>query len=261
MQDLLSQLSTPLAIALIIAGILALVGVVFLARRRRRQAPPDETVVGGVGGPIDYTSIPLDEEPQSFRERFNNLSVAGKVLAILVPILAFLVLIVLVTLLLPDAPEEVALIPTPVPVSMRFASEPAVIRIDPSQAVGLTLNTTGLDDGTELTVQMTEDGEPFMWLNPEFTTITVRRDRAEAQIPRAEESPIPVEGRLYELVVTSSDGAVNAQAPLLIPSIYVDAFYGLNVAQAATATPRPSATPEPTVEGAPTATPSVADGG
>ena len=51
MQDLLSQLSTPIVIGLIIVVIVALVIVVALARRRRsQQAPPSDPSLS-IGGP------------------------------------------------------------------------------------------------------------------------------------------------------------------------------------------------------------------
>ena len=95
MQELLSRLDPTIAIILIVAGILALVIVVILTRRLRRRQSSSEDVMGaspGLSGPVDYTSLPLDEEPSGWRDRFANLSLAGKILAIFFPVMAFVAL-------------------------------------------------------------------------------------------------------------------------------------------------------------------------
>lgn len=253
MQDLLSQLSPPIAIAIIVAGVLALVGVVLLARRRRRQAPPDEASTGGLGGPIDYTSLPLNEEPQSFRDRFNNLSVAGKLLTILVPILVMLSLVVLLISLMPGENQQAAPLPTLEPVTVSFNSEPAVIRVNPSQVIGFRVETSGLPSGSELRVEMREDGQPFPWINPELARATVLTSgAADVQVPRAENAPNPTEGKNYTIVVTAP-GGVSQEARLVVPQQFADSFYGIAVASEPTPTTAPTNTPEPTA--APDATP------
>jgi flagellar FliL protein len=261
MQDLLSQLSAPIAIAIIIVGVVILVGVILLARRRRQQPPADNSTPMGLGGPIDYTSIPLDEGPQSFRDRFNNLSVAGKLLAVLAPVLLLLFLAVMVFTLLPGPSDQALVIPTVEPVSVSFNSDPALIRVEPSQVIGFRVETSGLPSGAELTVEMREDGQPFPWINPDLARATVLSSgAADVQVPRAEGAPQPTEGKTYTIVV-SADGGVVQEAPVSVPEQFAGIFYG-QVAEAPAATTAPTAAPtaavtaEPTTEA--TAAPTVA---
>lgn len=256
MQDLLSTFPTGIVIALIILVIVALAIVVLLARRRRARQDTPVDPAASLGGPVDYTSLPLDEEPSGWRERFGRLSLAGKILAILVPILGVLGLVALILALLPSG-EPVAVLPTPVPISLTVR-DAALIRAEPL-TLDVNIESTGLADGTQVTVEMLEDGEPFPWINPEQATGPVRRNRAEIQALRAEGAPAPTEGRRYSVVVRGPDGAVSAEAELLIPAVnrIAETFFGRSAAAptaAPTAAPAPTsaqATPEPTAEPTP----------
>lgn len=263
MQDLLSGLQPPIMIGLIIAAIIALVVVVMLARRlRNSRTPTPGELSPGLEGPVDYTALPLEEEPRGWRERFARLSLAGKILAILVPLLAILGLLVLVLTLLPPAQPTVSTQP-PVPVTLTV-QDAAVVRAEP-MTVDLNVATTGLDDGAAVTAEMFEDGEPFAWLNPEQARGTVRRDRAEFQVQRAEGAPTPTEGRRYTIVVRGPDGVASGEAELTIPAIsgIAESFYGREAvaveptAAPATPTARPTTAPAPTTAATaePTATP------
>lgn len=255
MQDLLSTFPTGIVIALIILVIVALAIVVLLARRRRaRQEPPADQAVS-LGGPVDYTSLPLDEEPSGWRERFARLSIAGKILAVLVPILAVLGLVALILALLPSA-EPVAVLPTPVPITLRV-SDAALIRAEPL-TLDVNVESTGLADGTEVTIEMLEDGQPFPWINPDQARGPVRRNRAEIQALRAEGAPVPTDGRRYTVIARGPDGAVSAEAELLIPAVnrIAETFFGSAAAAPPTATPAPQptaaqATPAATAEPTP----------
>ena len=61
MQDLLSGLPLPILIGLIILVLLALVAVVFLARRRRQGGQAGDSAAPSLDGPVDYTSLPIEE--------------------------------------------------------------------------------------------------------------------------------------------------------------------------------------------------------
>jgi flagellar FliL protein len=256
MQDLLSTFPTGIVIALIILVIVALAIVVLLARRRRARQDSPADPAASLGGPVDYTSLPLDEEPSGWRDRFARLSLAGKILAVLVPILGVLGLVALILALLPSG-EPVAVLPTPVPISLTVR-DAALIRAEPL-TLDVNVESTGLADGTEVTIEMLEDGEPFAWINPEQATAPVRRNRAEIQALRAEGAPAPTEGRRYVVIVRGPDGAVSAEAELLIPAVnrIAETFFGRSAA-APTATPSPApaptsaqATPEATAEPTP----------
>ena len=261
MQDLLSQLSTPIVIGLIIVVVLALVIVVVLARRRRSQQTPPTDPSLSVGGPIDYTSLPLDEEPSGWRERFARLSLAGKILAVLVPILAILGLVALILTLMPTN-TPTAIIPTPVPITLTV-TDAAVVRAEPL-TIGVDVETTGLANGDTVTVEMLEDGQPFPYLNPEQARGTVRRNRVEILVQRAENAPTPTLGRRYTVVVRGPDGQVSSELELTVPTVnrIAETFYGQTAAAPTaeptaepTATPEAAPSPEPTVE--PTAEPTA----
>lgn len=251
MQDLLSQLDPPLAIGLIVIGLLALVAVVILARRRRRQVEPEEPegAPSNLGGLIDYTTL-QDDEPQSWRDRFNNLSLAGKILVALIPLLALLGLAVLILLTLPPGEPSAGPPPTTVPISLTV-TKADLVRVDPEQAVLIEAQTTGLGNDTEVVAEMLADGEPFAWLNPEQARGTVINNRVEIRANRVDGAPTPQSNVNYTVIVRTSDGQTVGEAPFLVPSIYADAFFsGNQVAQEPTATPQaqPTATPQPTPE-------------
>lgn len=264
MQDLLSGLPLPILIGLIILVLLALVAVVFLARRRRQGGPPGEGAALSLDGPVDYTSLPIEDEPRGWRERFARLSLAGKILAVLVPLLAILGLLVLV-LTLQGTGEPPVAAPTPVPVTLAVA-DAAVIRPEPL-TVDISVTSTGIADGERVTAQILEDGQPFAWLNAEQAVGTVRRNRAEIQALRAPNAPTPTEGRRYTVVVRGPGDVLSSEVDLVIPAIsgIADAFYGKTPAAAAptatsqpTATSAPAAEPSPTAEAAPEPSPTAA---
>ncbi len=253
MQDLLSQLDLPIIIGLIVLVLIILVVVVLLARRARQaQTPPASQP--SVSEPIDYTSLPIDEEPTSMAQRFAGLSLAGKILVILVPILVLLGVLALVLTLLPGG-DESAVAPTPVPVTLRVR-DAAVVRAEPP-TIGITIETTGLANGAVVTAELLEDGAPFPWMNPDQARATVRNNRAELQVQRADGAPTPTEGRSYTVIARGPDGTSSAPMELSVPSIagIAEAFFEKTVAEAPT-TPPPTPTSAPT--SAPAATPTPA---
>jgi len=261
MQDLLSTLDPSIVIGLIVLVVVVLVIVSLLARRRRGQQGPPADAASALGGPIDYTSLPIDDEPSGWRERFARLSLAGKILAVLVPILGVLGLLALILTLLPSG-EPAAVLPTVVPITLAI-TDATIIRAEPL-TVSVDVAATGLD-GTEVTVELLEDGQPFAWLNPEQARGVVRRDRAEIQAQRAASAPAPTEGKRYSVITRGPDGTSSAEAELLIPAVnrIAETFYGKPTAAAPTAiatvaptaapqaTPAPAATPEPAATAAP----------
>ncbi|MBP1467477.1 SH3 domain-containing protein [Candidatus Chloroploca sp. M-50] len=263
MQNLLSGLQTPVVIGVIVVVVLVLVAVLILMRRRRIAAAPDEQVAPPeLGPPVDYTAVPLDEEPKGWRDRFARLSPAGKILLLLVPLLVILGLLALILLLLPGG-SQTALPPTPVPVTLVVRSA-SVVRAEPLTVV-VVGETTGIDDGILIQAEMREDGEAFGWFNPEQASGAIRRNRVELTIQRAPEAPQPVEGRSYTVVLLTAEGLVSEPGELLTPEIsgIADSFFGRTVATpptpVPTATPAPTATPEteatPEPEPEPEATP------
>lgn len=242
MQYLLNQLDAPITIGLIVAGVLALVIVVLLTRRlRRRKAPPDEAV-SSLGGPIDYTSLPLDEEPKNLRERFASLSLAGKILAILVPVLAILGMVVLLLTLLPPTNTPAQAIPLPEPVSLEIVKAD-LIRVDPAPTISVEARSTGLGDGTKVTVALLADGQPIDYLQPDQLSGEVRGGRVQIQARAMEGAAAPPEGPRYTVKLSTDDGQAS-EMDLTVPSLYADAFFGRNAQVEPTATvPAPTAAP------------------
>lgn len=268
MQDLLSGLQPPIVIGLIIVVIIALAAVVFLARwLRNRQTPLGDGLGPSLDAPVDYTSLPLDEEPHGWRERFAKLSLAGKILAVLVPVLAVLGLLALVLTLLPQSGSPPPIVPPTVAIAVNLTVDRAtVIRAEPV-TVNLTVTTVGIQDGTVLTAELLEDGQPFAWLNPEQAHGTVRRNRAEIKTQRVTGAPATSDSREYTVIVRSPDGTTSAAAKLEVPTVggIADSFYGRIAATAlpkptSVPTTRPTASPELTPEPLPSATPAMPAG-
>jgi hypothetical protein len=249
MQDLLSQLSPPIAIGLIVVGAIALAIVVLLVRRLRQRQEPDETPIdvpaigGGSVGPIDYTSLPIDDEPTNWRERFARLTLPQKILAGLVPVLAILVMIVLILTFLPGGQQAVSEPPpTLEPISLTI-EDAALIRVEPNQTINVRVESSGLSEGTEIVAEMLADGEPFVWMRGEDSSSTLRNGRTEISIRRADVAATPIDGVTYTIVVRTADEAYSAEKLLDIPPIYRDAFYSGGIAPTATSTRIPTQTP------------------
>lgn len=246
MQDLLSQLDPLLALGLIAIGIIALVAVVVLARRRRQGTPPPPPdPAPSMGGIVDYTTL-QDDEPQTWRDRFNNLSLAGKILVALIPLLVILGLVVLILIAMPTNEPQAPPPPTPVPVTLTV-TKADLVRVEPEQSVLIEVTTTGISDDTEVIAELLADGQPFAWLNAEQARSQIINNRAEIRANRAEGAPTPQEGVNYTMIVRTADGQTVGEAPFLVPSIYAENFFSGGVAAAPpTPTIAPTRTPEPT---------------
>lgn len=262
MQDLLSGLRPALLVGLIIAIILTVIVLIVLFRQLRRRRPQaDEAATASLAEPVDYTSLPVEEKPRSWRERFRQLSVAGKFLVILLPVVAVLALLILILFTQPVG-GPVAFTPTGTPITL-VLRDAAVIRADPL-TVSIRVESSGLADGAPLNVEMFEDGKPFAWLNATEAVGSIQDDQAEIQIQRASDAPLPTEGRRYTLLVRGPNGAASGEVVLSTPEVggIANRFYGRVVAEVATATvlsaptatpvPSSTATPLPTVTVTPT---------
>lgn len=260
MQTTLNQIPTPLAIGLIVLGIVIILLVVLIVRRRRAsQAPPPVPEIPPTT--IDYTAIPL-EEPQSWQDRLRNLSLAAKLLFILIPILFCMGIGILVLSLSNDQTAAPPPTPTPSPIPVTLTIEDAtIVRANPL-TLSVRVRSTGLPDNTELQVELRADGQPLRWFDP-ARRIQIRRDRGdfrEAKLPDGDPTP---EGRKYTVVVTTPDGSLSAEAELEVLPTFAAAFYGIEptpspsptlsatatptavIAQATPTPPPPTATPTP----------------
>ncbi|ACL23895.1 SH3 domain-containing protein [Chloroflexus aggregans] len=257
MQTILNQISPPIAIGLIIVGLIIILLVVILIRRRRAAQPGIQLPPALPATSIDYTAVPL-EEPQSWQDRLRNLSLAAKILFVLVPILLCMSVGVLVLSLTNRSTAAPPPTPTPSPIPISLTIENAtVVRAEPP-TINVRVHTTGLLDDTELVVTLYADNQPIKWIDPE-QTIRIRNNRGEVRAPKlADGDPTP-EGPRYTVVVSLPDGSLSAEAELQIPSRFAAAFYG-TVAENPTATSQPTATNTPVAQAtpAPTPTPTIA---
>lgn len=253
MQDQAGGLALPLVIALIVVGILILVGVFFAVRRMRsNQADAGDEAASNLGGSVDYTSLPLEEEPKDWRERFARLSLAGRILIILVPMLIILGLVAL--LLFFRASSEPDLPPTPTPIPITLDLRDATVILPDPLTVNVVVRTTGLADGAPVTAQMLEDGEPFAWFDPASATGQIRNNQASFEVERAANAPQPVDGRSYTVLVSDESGVSSNAYALVVPEVsgIANSFYLRTPATpptpTPTATPVPLPTPTPTPE-------------
>jgi flagellar FliL protein len=256
MQDLLKNIPAPIAIILIVAGVLALVVVVILTRRLRRRQPSADNSMGvspGLSGQVDYTSLPLDDEPSDWRDRFANLSLASKILVILVPVLAILGILVLVLTLLSGGSQPTVNTPlaTTEPVSLTV-TKADIVRVNPEITLSITAETTGLSDGTEVTVELLANGQPVPFLRPEDTKGAIRRGRVEIQARKLAEAKPAQQETTYTIRVSTTDGQATGEKALTVLKQFEAAFFD----KASPVVPTPTA-PAPTTP--PTQTPVAPD--
>ena len=262
-----------LVIGLVVVAII-IGGVAFFLVRRLRN--PHSSLNDALGPDFDarrdYTSEVL-EEPDGWRERFNKLSVAGKILLVMVPVLVILGLVAFILFLRPQSGPPLAPTPTPIPVTLTVSS--ATVVSPKPLSISVTVKTTGLADGISVTAELQEDDQPFVWLNPERASGVVRNNQAEiSKVERAANAATPTEGRTYTVIVRSPDGTASTPFKLKIPESggIATAFYerpsGTTsptpteepTATVAPVTPGADVTPEPTVVATPTLTATATSG-
>lgn len=257
MQTILNQISPPIAIGLIIVGLIIILLVVILIRRRRAAQPSIQHPPAPPATSIDYTAVPL-EEPQSWQDRLRNLSLAAKILFVLVPILLCMSVGVLVLSLTNRSTAAPPPTPTPSPIPISLTIENATVTSDEPPTIFVRVRTTGLPDDTELVVTLYADNQPIKWIDPE-KTIRIRNNRGEVRAPKLTDGDPTPEGPRYTVVVSLPDDSLSAEAELRIPPRFAAAFYG-TVAANPTPTPQPTATNTPVAQAtpAPTPTPTIA---
>ncbi|GEM_PF-506441 len=249
MQDLLSSLASPIVIGVIVVVLVILIAVPLILRRRN-TAPVDEEPPE-FGETVDYTSMEV-QEPTGWRERFTNLSLAGKILVFVVPLLLVVAVIVLI-LLLPGGQTAQNNVATPAPPPEIAVTAARLVGINP-QRMRIEATST-LPEGTEVTAQMIVDEAPLAWFTPDVTTSVASGGDIEWTLTKAEDGPAPAQGTepVVQLQATvDGQEVVSNPQPVVIPEVpgYADAFFGEAVAEVQpTATeeeeePTPSATPE-----------------
>jgi SH3-like domain-containing protein/flagellar basal body-associated protein FliL len=250
--------STLLIVAVVVIVIAG--GAVLFVRYRRSQSdtladvpPPD------IGELVDYTSMPEEPEPQSWQERLAGLSMANKVLLLLVPLILVGAVVALVLMLSAPDGGTAAEAPTPTP-------EPGITLEQATLVNPTTINVVGtatLPPGTTIRVSMLEDGEDFSdWLVAEEAAFNVTSSTISQRIGKATNGPNATPDASHTVIVTAEVNGeeISASTELQVPSTYQSAFYeSPPTPTPARPTPRPTPTdaPEPTPEEEqePTATP------
>ncbi|MEI6777693.1 MAG: SH3 domain-containing protein [Chloroflexales bacterium] len=253
MQQLLGRLDPVIVIILLVAVVLVAVVVVVVMRRMRQRPPSIDEALGaasGLTGQVDYTSLPLDDEPTGWRERFTNLSLASKILVILVPILVVLGVIVLVLALSKGGAPSVQKTPVPVTLTVTKAE---IVGDKPEIKLSVAAGTTGLSDGTEVTVEFLANGTPIPYLRSDEAKGVVRRDLVEIRPRKSPTGPSAQQNVEYAIRVSTADGQVSGELPLTVLPQFKAGFFGIAATEV---TPTLTATSEPTAV-PPTATPAA----
>ncbi|MCG8346287.1 MAG: SH3 domain-containing protein [Chloroflexales bacterium] len=242
MQNALSSISPAIVIIAIIAVLLLLIIIPLLLRRKTTadQEIPD------LGSLRDYTAE-IDEEPSGWRERFTNLSLAGKILLVIVPMLVIVSLVIMILFVFPPEPQ-VTTEPTPLPPAITITQADVVNE----NTISITADTT-LSNGTGVQAQVLEGDQVFPWYDPDTAQTTVSNGQIEINLRRLENAPQAASGTTYTVVLADVSGQVSHNAPLSVPSLYADAFYG-----AQPTAEQPTATPTSSVAASPTSTPASA---
>jgi uncharacterized protein YgiM (DUF1202 family) len=264
MQDLLNRLPLPALIGLILLIVVLLVLLVVAAQRRRNRqsgagVPMEEPAQENFGGSIDYTSLPIEDEPTDWRGRFARLSLPQRILLIALPLLLLLGGSALVLALLPRGPAPVA-IPTTITANLEI-TKADLVRVDPLQTIAVTARTVGVADNAQAIIELLADGQPVQWFRPDDTSTTIRGNRLSAELGKDAAAPNPSCDTQYVVRVSVSGTSIVVEEPLEVLPQFQPAFCGTIAAPAPTTPPAPTATtapdqPSPTPE--PTTPPPVA---
>ncbi len=256
----------------ILVGLIVIVVLVFtailLVLRRRQQAAIDEEPLELLGPGMDYTSMP-QQEPASWRDRFSNLSLAGKLLMVIIPLLIIVSLVVVILFVWPDGLFEGSPAATPTPQPVITVNDATLARINPRPEIEIRANST-LPGGTEVLADLLINDEPILWANPATLTTTVQTNGTiQMRLSKAEDTPPFGTGEILVLLrstLANGQEIVSNPQPVTIPSIYEQVARQGEIIQptprptaTATATPepQPEPEPEPETEPKPTPTPSM----
>jgi flagellar FliL protein len=238
-------MSQEIVIALLVGAIL-IVAIALILARRRRAARQDELPlpdIGGIGGTIDYTSLP-EEEPRTLGERFRAAPPAVKALIILAPVVLIGVIVVLA---LTFTPVDSGTPSTPPPPPPRLAIERAEV-VGRGKIV-VVVKTENLPSGATVTAILREGDQEFSWFNPETALAQPDPLSGEAQVvlDRRSDAPTPRQGETYTVIAiargANGEIARSDPAPLDVLQPFFNDFYVLAVEP----TPAPAATPTATL--------------
>ncbi|GAB4204149.1 MAG: SH3 domain-containing protein [Roseiflexaceae bacterium] len=245
-----------LLIGLILVGAVVVGGIAFVIIRNRRAGadvmPPPE-----ISQPIDYTSLPI-EEPTTFGDRLRNMPTATK---LLLGVIGFAVVIAVVVLYVAFLePTQTAGSPTPV------LPPPEITEVSANIAgpTKLLINAkTTLPDGSRVTAAMKEDGQDFVWFDPETASVEVDGGNVRLIVEKQNSGAVPRSGADYTVTLTGTSPTgqtvTSEPATVDVPRVYQAAFFQVPtpspepvqptaapvITPTAVITPTPEVTPTP----------------
>lgn len=235
------------ATQLIVIGLVIVLAIGYLLYRRSRSKASDSLDLPppNIGDLVDYTSgEPI--EPTSLADRFRNLSLPGKILVGLVPLLLVGVgtlLVFNVFLRTPPPP------PPPPPVLTVTKAD----LVNPT-TISVAAQTENIPDGTELRLELLANDQPVEWFDDTAITGRVMSSTLDMRVSRSDDAP-PVDcSQNFDVRLSGSVNGVpiTGVREFFVPPLFRDEFCAPAVAEVPTRTPRPTAIPV-----TPTATPTT----
>jgi SH3-like domain-containing protein len=254
----------------LLLAVVAVVVVAFIFLRRRRSSD-DAPPIDVSGDYVDYTSLPVEDEPKNWGERFEGLSerfaslpLPGKIAVFASPLLVIglLVIGILVIQTLPSlgAGGGNGGPTTPPPPTPDISIETA--RLVSASSVLVEAQTVNIPNGSTIEFEMLAGGEPFKWYNPISATVPISGSSVQFRLEKIPDAPAPSRDLTYTVRLRSTGQAgqeVERFAELEIPPVpqIRDRFFGEQAASRPNPTPPPPPTPTepppPTEEPEPTA--------
>jgi flagellar FliL protein len=206
----------------------------------------------------DYT-IETEDQPQGFADRLRRMSIGGKLLLGLIP-LVLIIAIVIAILTFGSSGNTVAtqsaLPPKITNVKANVAGESKIV----------VSADTDLPNGAPVVVALKENGQDFAWFNPQTANVRANDGKIQATLEKLKDAPAPKLGQEYLVVLTtqSGDQVISSEpAALDVPGPLRDKFFQLVVSAPTsepTAAPRAAPTTPPATEPPPpepTSTPAI----
>jgi SH3-like domain-containing protein len=245
-----------ISLLFLLLAVVAVVVVAFIFLRRRRSSD-DASPIDISGDYVDYTSLPVEDEPKNWGERFEglserfaNLPLPGKIAVFASPLLVIglLVIGILVIQTLPGlgagggnrGPT------TPPPPTPDISIETA--RLVSASSVFVEAQTINIPNGSTIEFEMLAGGQPFKWYNPISATVPISGTNVQFRLEKIPDAPVPSRDLTYTVRLRSTGQGgqeVERFAELEIPPVpqIRDSFFGEQAARRPTPVPPPTPTP------------------
>ncbi len=235
------------ATQLIVIGLVLVIAIGYLLYRRSRSKASDSLDLPppNIGDLVDYTSGE-PTEPTSLADRFQALSLPGKILVGLLPLVllgAVALLVFNVFLRTPPPP------PPPPPILTVTKAD----LVNPT-TISVAAQTENIPDGTELRLELLANDQPVEWFDAASNTGQVTGGMLDMRVTRSDDAQ-PVDcSQSFDVRLSGSVNGVPVTGvrEFFVPPLFRDEFCAPVVAEVPTRTPRPTAIPV-----TPTATPAT----